>query len=575
MAIDRNEAGDREWESALARAEVLRRLPGRPSPGEIADAAAELSVSRSTLFRWLKLFRDDERAAVLIGRKPGRQRRGIDAFEPELKTLVDEAIRTFYATLERPKLTRLWKRIVADCRHNRLTPPSIRRLKRYLATFDAEVMTRHREGRARADAQFLALPGAFSAQYPLQTVQIDHTKVDVTVVDPIERQPIGRPILTIAIDVCTRMVLGFYLSLEAPSVTSVALCLTHAIIDNACWLQDRGISLDWPASGLPQCIHVDNGAEFHARAFKRGCDDHNIAISYRPPGTPRFGGHVERLIGTMMGAVHLLPGTHFSNVSDRGDYDPQARAVMTMRELETWLALEIIAYHSDLHRGIGRPPVAAWTEAVSGRPPRQVRDPLGFLIDFLPFEARVLRRTGIHLNNICYWSDGFAPWIGRCTDKVLVKYDPRDLQRVFVKLDGTYLMAPTRNPGRPAITLWEQKAALRVQRARGRQEIDEETIFQTIAAQRALVEQATTQTRRLRERRAHLRPGQRFPQAFRRTSRRSSCRISPWRYGNDGLSASRSHRSGLCRSIRAGAYRAYPGGSVDRLPACSSGTPQA
>ncbi|WP_163317099.1 integrase catalytic domain-containing protein, partial [Enterobacter hormaechei] len=92
-----------------------------------------------------------------------------------------------------------------------------------------------------------------------------------------------------------------------------------------------------PASGLPECIHVDNGAEFHSRAFKLGCDDHNIVVSYRPPGTPRFGGHVERLIGTMMGAVHLLPGTHFSNVLDRGDYDSEARAVMTMRELETWL----------------------------------------------------------------------------------------------------------------------------------------------------------------------------------------------------------------------------------------------
>lgn len=515
MDVDRDEASDQEWERALARAEVLRRLPSRPSPGEIADAAAELEVSRSTLFRWLKLFREEGRAAVLIGGRPGRQRRGIDAFESELKGLVDEAIRTFYATPERPTLTRLWKHIVADCRHKQLTPPSIRRLKGYIATFDAEALMRRREGKARAEAQFLAVPGEFSVQHALQIVQIDHTKVDVTVVDPIERQPIGRPILSIAIDVYTRMVLGFYLSLEAPSVTSVALCLTHAIIDKTSWLEERGIFMEWPASGLPECIHVDNGAEFHARAFKRGCDDHNIAISYRPPGTPRFGGHIERLIGTMMGAVHLLPGTHFSNVLDRGDYDPAARAVMTMRELETWLALEIIAYHADLHRGIGRPPGAAWNEAAAARPVRHVRDPLAFLIDFLPFEARVLRRTGIHLHNISYWSDGFAPWLGRCDDKVLVRYDPRDLSRVFVKLGGHYLVAPTRNLGRPAITLWEQKAALRVQRARGRQEIDEETIFRTIAAQRALVDQAsqdTTQTRRLRARRAHL-PGRTEPPA--------------------------------------------------------------
>lgn len=161
MDIDRNEVDDQEWESALARADVLRRLPNRPSPEEIADAAAELEVSRSTLFRWLRLFREDPRAAVLVGRGPGRQRRGIDAFKPELKALVDEAIRTFYATPERPTLTRLWKRIIADCRANGQTPPSIRRLKGYLATFDAETMMRRREGNARADAQFLALPASF------------------------------------------------------------------------------------------------------------------------------------------------------------------------------------------------------------------------------------------------------------------------------------------------------------------------------------------------------------------------------------------------------------------------------
>jgi hypothetical protein len=35
-------------------------------------------------------------------------------------------------------------------------------------------------------------------------VQIDHTLVDVIVVDEIERKPIGRPWLTLVVDVATR-----------------------------------------------------------------------------------------------------------------------------------------------------------------------------------------------------------------------------------------------------------------------------------------------------------------------------------------------------------------------------------
>jgi len=51
----------------------------------------------------------------------------------------------------------------------------------------------------------------------LQLLQIDHTLVDVVVVDEFDREPIGRPWLTLAIDVATRMVPGFHLTLEAPS----------------------------------------------------------------------------------------------------------------------------------------------------------------------------------------------------------------------------------------------------------------------------------------------------------------------------------------------------------------------
>ena len=49
------------------------------------------------------------------------------------------------------------------------------------------------------------------------------------VVDEETHLLIGRPILTIAIDIRTRMVARFYLSLDPPSSASVGLCLLHAI----------------------------------------------------------------------------------------------------------------------------------------------------------------------------------------------------------------------------------------------------------------------------------------------------------------------------------------------------------
>lgn len=48
-----------------------------------------------------------------------------------------------------------------------------------------------------------------------------------------ERKPIGRPWVTLAIDVATRMVMGYKASFEAPSRLSVALCLTRAVAPKA------------------------------------------------------------------------------------------------------------------------------------------------------------------------------------------------------------------------------------------------------------------------------------------------------------------------------------------------------
>ncbi len=150
-------------------------------------------------------------------------------------------------------------------------------------------------------------------------MQIDHTLVDIIVVDSMTRAPIRRPWLTLAIDVHSRCVVGFHLSLEPPSATSVALCIAHAVLNKLPWLSERKIDAEWAMEGLIEHLHLDNAKEFHSEALRRGCEQYGIGIEYRPVRTPHYGGHIERLIGTMMGKVHLLPGTTFSNVCDKGD----------------------------------------------------------------------------------------------------------------------------------------------------------------------------------------------------------------------------------------------------------------
>lgn len=231
---------------------------------------------------------------------------------------------------------------------------------------------------------------ALAARHPLDLVQIDHTPMDLILVDPTDREPIGRPWITVAIDVYSRCLAGFHVTLEAPSATSVGLCLTHAATDKASWLALRDAAANWPVQGKPRRVGVDNASEFHSQAFERGCAQHGIAIEWRPPGRPHFGGVVERVTGTLMSLVHGLPGATFSDIGQRGRYDSDRAACLTLEELERWLAVAIAKfYHLRPHEGLeGQTPLRRWQEGVAalvaaGGAIPVPRDPRAYLSDRL------------------------------------------------------------------------------------------------------------------------------------------------------------------------------------------------
>jgi putative transposase len=341
-----------------------------------------------------------------------------------------------------------------------------------------------------------------ATEQALQRVQVDHTPVDLIVVDEINRKPLGRPWLSLVIDNASRMVCGFLLSMIPPSSISVALALAHSVARKDLWLADRELSFEWPVCGLPDLVFMDNAKEFHAEALRSAAQEYGIDLEFRPLGRPHFGGHIERLVGTMMGAVHLIPGTTFSNIAERGDYSSANNAVMTLPELERWFALQVHVYHSTIHSSLKITPLAAWKQAVAARetPIRQISESNQhtFFLDLLPGERRKIRRDGIRLFNIHYWHNVLSPLAGRIGAPVLVKYDPRDLSTIYYQDEqGSYWPIPYRNLGAPPISLWEHRAAESALRARGRHSFNEKDIFSAVLQQREIVGAARDKTRKL------------------------------------------------------------------------------
>ena len=450
-----------QWEEARRVLPVIRGLADNPTRtrADVKAAGAVLGYGTTRVYRLLRRYLADPRLTSLLPQPPGRKR-GVSQCSAEVESLINEVVEAVYLTRQRPRISDIEIELRKRCREVGLKPPSRKAITARVRSKPRYEVTARREGRKAARDRFGPVTGSLKVDWPLALVQIDHTLVDVIVVDSVTRAPIQRPWVTLAIDVCSRCVMGFHLSLESPSATSVALCLAHAVLPKIGCLSKWKIEADWP-HGLRSYLHLDNAKEFRSEALRRGCEQYGIAIDYRPVRTPHYGAHIERLIGTMMGKVHLLPGTTFSDVRVKGDLDPQKTAAMTIDELERWLAHAIAGiYHCTVHRALGTTPLAAWERGILGDAdtpgrgePVSVPDERRFLIDFLPIERRLIRREGISLHSIHYWSNVLTTWIGE-RQKMIVRYDPRDLSRIYLLgPDGRYYDLSYRDVRRPPITL--------------------------------------------------------------------------------------------------------------------------
>jgi putative transposase len=401
----------------------------------------------------------------------------------------------------RSSVSTVAEEVARQCRAAGLKPVSRKAIDHRIAALDPRMVTARRHGSKAARDTFGSAGGRYHVKEPLSVVQIDHTRVDAIVVSEVSRKPLGPPWITLAIDVASRIVMGMFISFDAPSITSVCLALTHACLPKDHWLAERQIDVDWAQWGLPGALHMDNAREFHSQVIRRGCDEYGIRKVFRSIARPHFGEHIERLIGTFMGRVHLLPGTTSSSIASRGTDGPTSTATMTFAELESWIALEIAGrYHRKTHRSLGIAPLTAWEAALSkGLYPTLPADARSFMVNFLPLKTRILQKDGIHLFNLRYWSERL-PLLAKPGESVIVHYDPRDLARIYViGYDSQYHEVPYGDVRHPPISLWEHRSEAAHHRAQQRN-VDEIGIFATHQQPRGIESKAMLATRRARAR---------------------------------------------------------------------------
>jgi putative transposase len=484
---------DEQWERFERVAQAIRSMGSTPMTHAQADRLAKrFDVHRSTVYRYRSRLQEIDATAAVAG-----IRRGWKPFASRLSTRQEEAVQEAIKAMRKKaaalRVIDLVEEVGALCRLKQVPCPSRPAIDRRLKGANVRV---HRRGvAAPGTADPKISPGTFVVQRPLDVVAIDHTPMDIVVVDDLYRQPLGKPYLTLATDVATRCILGFVISFVPPGAGTVSLCLTTIVASKKDWLLKLGVAGDWPMSGLPKALQLDGAAEFKSKALKRGCAQYGIEIVHRE--RPHHGGHIERLIGTKMSKLKALPGATGGSPKARRSYDPDKHAAMTLGELESWFAQQIVGrYHQEPHRGLkGGTPSGAW--ALHDSQPLPPSSLKRFRIDFLPAISRSLRRDGVVFENLRYWHPIFAQWLG-LQERLRLHFDPRNLATLYVPHDDDYLEVPFADLRLPPVSLWEVQAAARYLHQVGQKSINSALLIEAIEKQREIVRGAQAKTNKMR-----------------------------------------------------------------------------
>lgn len=416
----------------------------------IFEAAAQISDPRPpstiTLWRWYRQYRATQDGRALI---PRIDRRGSSMLKQSGRVLqlASEAIEEAFSFSPKATCVSIHTRLLAKIdAENRQLPtgaqhkkPALRTMYRMLGRVEAYQQAVFREGKAAADKKYRLVKASTRTTHILERVEIDHTPLDLFLVDEKTGLPLGRPTLTVVIDHFSRMLLGYYLSYGAPSLAAVMAALRHAILPKlpvAEVIPKLHVEHAWPCYGRPDQMVVDNGLEFHSKALEEVALDLGSHLLFCPKFEPRFKGAVERYLGTINRFLsHQLPGTSLARLHERGDYDPQKHALFTLAEFnhifQKWV---LDVYAQTIHRGMHETPWCRWHDGMQHRSPELPESVHALKCRIGQIEERALRHDGILLHGIRYNSAALAPIL--CTygigTKVRVLYDHEDLGSIQV-----------------------------------------------------------------------------------------------------------------------------------------------
>jgi putative transposase len=442
------------------------------------NEASEQKVSVASLYRWLADYeRSGRDIRALIPHFEDRGGRGKWRVTPEVEAILDAVIKDKYFAREKKTIDDLWHEVAVRVeaenqvrpRQEKLAVPGRTTIQRRIEALDLQEVFAARHGKRAAQRQFTQFGQGPRPEIPLERVEIDHTKIDLIVIDDQDNLPLGRATLTDCLDVATSYPLGYYLGFEPPSYYSAMECLYHAIRPKEDVKEKYGAAHDWIAYGIPFTIVTDNGKEFISPSFADACLQLQTVLEHTPIRQPHYKGKIERFFRSTATLVHGLPGTTFADVRERGDYDSAGQACIYLSETEAILTIFLVdIYAGRFHRGLNGIPARRWEQALAnGFIPRVPASAEELLILLGRVDWRTIQPYGIDFESIRYNCPDLA-YVRNLLKKgeqVKIKYHPGDLSHLYVQVPfkGGYIPVPAEDEAGYTIglSLWKHRVIRR------------------------------------------------------------------------------------------------------------------
>ncbi|HCF6118222.1 TPA: transposase [Pseudomonas aeruginosa] len=412
-------------------------LPVKPTEQLLQQICTKIGddhpPSYNSVYKWMKKYRDNNCDRFSLLKSQSRLPRG-KKLQEEVVAIIDQCIKDYYLNADCVTQKRIFAYIDAQIiliNRNRtgysnqlLTRPSISTVRRRIEKLCRYVVDVTRHGTTYANKKH-----HFSRIRPVQKevlflAEIDSHRLDTEVVDNEGNVLKNIAWLVVIIEIKTRMVIGWELSLTPPCAEKSIRALKRAL---------RVVPGEEYRRGKMLYLESDNGTEFLSAWFMSFIDKLGILEGFTPTKAPNARAIIERFFKTLESWLHEQPGSTVSGTSE-DDQKHKKKPCFTIEKLQYYFDLWLEkVYHATVHGSLNKPPMVAWEQEMKNKlPPQKFTDDT---LDKL--SRKVIRRKithgRVHFLNLS-WTGPTLPEINaRLHGRTAIcYYDPSDLGTVWV-----------------------------------------------------------------------------------------------------------------------------------------------